>query len=403
MELIHDSPKLEDHIHIRDWQSTTPQSFATPNVLYYHSSNARLSIPAQDLARAPALQRLKGSSTSTNDAPTNGASHPTERSTDALAETRDVVDDDEDKDEEEEAQPEVVIHDLDIWVASKYLTLYSPSTSTGVRILYPSISLHAISSFKPPDAETEHEHDTTRGATTTAGGAELQGLYMQLDTSDGFDDYDDSGEGMLEMTLIPVQITKAGDVLPPLDAGIAAEAANGEAEGNNDTSRSTVASTPSTKYLFKAVSACADLHPDPPSQGSGSPDVGDVDMEMEDGGGKEEDGAYSVLQGPGGGSGSGGGGRGANGLPPAFPGSGGWITAENVGEFFDAEGNWRGGGLGPGAGIVRMREEDEEDEEGGDDGDGRMDDAEDGGTTSGGINGGNGDVAGEETKWRRTG
>jgi chloride channel, nucleotide-sensitive, 1A len=50
-------------------------------------------------------------------------------------------------------------------------------------------------------------------------------------------------------------------------------------------------------------------------------------------------------------------------LPPPFPGSGGWITAENVGEYFDAEGNWLGNGdeeieaLGEGAGTVRGRDE----------------------------------------------
>lgn len=74
-----------------------------------------------------------------------------------------------------------------------------------------------------------------------------------------------------------------------------------------------------------------------------------------------------------------------------MPGSGGWITAENVGEFFDEEGNWRGeagggqevgisgGGLGEGAGTVRAREEDGGGEEVGSEGDGV-----------------------EETKWRRT-
>ena len=81
-------------------------------------------------------------------------------------------------------------------------------------------------------------------------------------------------------------------------------------------------------------------------------------------------------------------------LPPPLPGSGGWITAENVGDFFDEDGNWRGGeewtenetlgvlgggvanvevGLGSGAGNVRAREE----------------------------NGTEGDQ-GDETKWRRT-
>ncbi len=76
-----------------------------------------------------------------------------------------------------------------------------------------------------------------------------------------------------------------------------------------------------------------------------------------------------------------GGGAGAGGLPPPMPGSGGWITAENVGEFFDEDGNWKGsegggeeGGLGEGAGRVRERDEEEP---------------------------GEGD--GEETKWTRTG
>jgi chloride channel, nucleotide-sensitive, 1A len=78
------------------------------------------------------------------------------------------------------------------------------------------------------------------------------------------------------------------------------------------------------------------------------------------------------------------------GLPPAMPGSGGWITAENMHEFFDADGNWIGGEdeemegdegteveaeiLGPGAGTVRTRDDEHD---------------------------GNG-VGEEETKWQRT-
>ena len=55
-----------------------------------------------------------------------------------------------------------------------------------------------------------------------------------------------------------------------------------------------------------------------------------------------------------------------------MPGSGGWITAENMDQYFDGEGNWIGGDddedeknegetLGPGAGTVRTREEGDED------------------------------------------
>jgi nucleotide-sensitive chloride channel 1A len=65
-----------------------------------------------------------------------------------------------------------------------------------------------------------------------------------------------------------------------------------------------------------------------------------------------------------------------------MPGSGGWITADNVHEYFDQEGNWIGGEegdgtgdgdgaggeeLGEGAGRTRPREELEPDEVNGDD------------------------------------
>lgn len=124
---------------------------------------------------------------------------------------------------------------------------------------------------------------------------------------------------------------------------------------------------------------------------------------------------------------------GMSGLPPAMPGSGGWITAENLHEHFDGEGNWlpgrgpqedlseqdgvlingfggaadgeeeeeEGAGrrLGPGAGSVRTRE-------GGDegaadiDGEGQVEGV-DGAHGEGGGEGQRGE--GEETKWRRTG
>ena len=71
-----------------------------------------------------------------------------------------------------------------------------------------------------------------------------------------------------------------------------------------------------------------------------------------------------------------------------MPGSGGWITAENVGDFFDEEGNYRAGeSLGEGAGRVRGREEE--------------DDEDEGGLEGANGNGENHEI--EETKWRRTG
>lgn len=140
--------------------------------------------------------------------------------------------------------------------------------------------------------------------------------------------------------------------------------------------------------MYSALSACANLHPDPHSE---SEDGGDEGMDGEQGGASriqfESDvsGIYTLS-----------GGAEQAGLPPPMPGSGGWITAENVGDFFDEEGNPRAGGwgveLGEGAGLVRGR--DEMDGDGVDDGD----DAEGEGVLGAGNGNGNG-----ETKWRRTG
>ena len=121
-----------------------------------------------------------------------------------------------------------------------------------------------------------------------------------------------------------------------------------------------------TQTLYAAVSACSNLHPDPVEDG-------DEDEDEEEGG-LLQAGLVSM------------GSTEAGGLPPPVAGSSGWITAENMHEFFD-EGNWIAGGeepnlsLGPGAGTVRQREDGEEAGEGE-----RV----------------NGEEESEETKWRRT-
>jgi len=104
--------------------------------------------------------------------------------------------------------------------------------------------------------------------------------------------------------------------------------------------------------LYSAIQVCSDLNPDPPSQ---------EDEDMEDGFGDriafEGSVGYTGISGlpgvqqvaP------------VGGLPPVFPGSSGWITAENVHEYFDEDGLWIKG-LGPGAGNVRSRDATEGDE-----------------------------------------
>jgi len=76
--------------------------------------------------------------------------------------------------------------------------------------------------------------------------------------------------------------------------------------------------------FFTALNTCADLHPDP----DGSEDDGD-----------------DVLD-------------------DTAPGASGWITAENMDEYMDENGNFSGmiigDELGPGAGTVRAREDGDE-------------------------------------------
>jgi nucleotide-sensitive chloride channel 1A len=185
---------------------------------------------------------------------------------------------------------------------------------------------------------------------------------MQLAGAGGEDGGEDMEEGGVSLTIIPQSL--------PLSTLQTQATSQEQEELLAEDSEPT--KTP-TQLLFAALSACSNLHPDPYSLEDG--EDGDVNESEQV---QQLEGSVLFQNGlifPGNNSG---------GLPPAMPGSGGWITAENVHDYFDEEGNWRGNGspLGPGAGTVRAREEEFELEEG----EGEADGA--------GI---------EETKWRRTG
>ena len=165
--------------------------------------------------------------------------------------------------------------------------------------------------------------------------------------------------------------------------------------------------------LFTAISTCSNLHPDP---------LGDDDDENNDGSGGDRimfEGSvgYDSAIVPGAGAGARTAETGASALPPPFPGSNGWITAENVDQFFDEDGNWLGGQaeqdqhrdtdtrivLGPGAGTVRARQQNDGD------GDSDIDDAPSGEGSMGAgdstkANGQDDDLGDStaDTKWRRT-
>ncbi|KAL6879068.1 regulator of volume decrease after cellular swelling domain-containing protein [Trichoderma novae-zelandiae] len=149
-----------------------------------------------------------------------------------------------------------------------------------------------------------------------------QAVWMQLDLADGGSD--DSDFQTVELTIIPSQNPSSSE------AG-------------------------SAKQLYEAMANCSDLHPDPEDDDD---DENEYDRIVFEGNAGHEavEGFTGVLRGVTDG-----------GLPPPMPGSGGWITADNVHEYFDADGNWIGGEqgeeeaepeeLGAGAGRTRPRDE----------------------------------------------
>jgi chloride channel, nucleotide-sensitive, 1A len=196
------------------------------------------------------------------------------------------------------------------WRANHFfrnLILFNNLTSTGVSIPYPVISIHAIQRLLSPS-------DTSK---------EVQGLYMQLELE--YEPAKDDGEPETTELILLLPDSALSDTL----AG-------------------------PIQILFEAVSSCSNLHPDPIFQDEDMEDMEDMDngIIFEGIGHEGIDGLPGVL-------------RGSNdgGLPPPFSGSSGWITAENVGEYFDEDGNWIGdvgdGKLDSleGAGRVRGRDE----------------------------------------------
>ncbi|KAI0427334.1 regulator of volume decrease after cellular swelling-domain-containing protein [Xylaria sp. FL1042] len=212
---------------------------------------------------------------------------------------------------------------VEVFVSSKKMTLFSHNSGKGVEIPYPAISLHAIKNFKLLDKPNDDPS------------SKFSGVYMQLEFSDSGPDDDESFEP-IELTLIPYkpEVNDGTSAIDPLNAE-------------------------RTNALFNQISACSNLNPDPRNEEEDDDEdefnadhiifEGNVDQ------GVAIEGLPGVLQG-----------NNTGGLPPPMPGSSGWITADNVNEYFDEQGNWIGdegvrGELGDGAGRVRGRDEVEQD------------------------------------------
>ena len=196
------------------------------------------------------------------------------------------------------------------------LTLYSTTKSAGVQIPYQTVTVHA-----------------------QEGSAVLLGLNL----SDPYADAEDMI--FVQLRIVPTT-TSTNGLQSSKDGNEAAQQTNGHTATPN-----------SSQALFKAISDCQELNPDPPEAGD------------------EEDGVNG-------------------GFDETEPGATGWITSENMADFMDENGNFRMpdgatviggndggdenniGSLGEGAGRTRTVAEREEDEDGG---------------------------AEDETKWQRTG
>jgi chloride channel, nucleotide-sensitive, 1A len=194
---------------------------------------------------------------------------------------------------------------------------------------------------------------------------EVQGLYMQIaNPSAEVATDEDEEEESVTFTIVPPSVTEAvASTLGASTAGTETVAFTAAEVADEDRRSQT-----ETQAFFAAVSACSNLHPDP-----NNPNEMDEDYDMDGQRGSGLIRSGLILPGSNGG-----------GLPLPLDGSSGWITAENMHEFFDEEGNWVGGeetsstSLGPGAGLVRARESGAEDDGPGTDGEY------------------------EETKWRKT-
>ncbi|GAB7342998.1 hypothetical protein MBLNU457_g1094t1 [Dothideomycetes sp. NU457] len=284
LEVLRTRPDISEFTPLATHQEATPSSFYSSKPVLHYTSSCTLQITQSALSH-PAFAQLAPRTTPSH-GPSNGTSQ------------------------------EQISLDVEAYITSSNLTLWSPSASSGIALPYPLISLHA------------QQGDS---------------LYMQLILSDAKNTADEDLE-TLEMHLTPTPSTS--------DAV------------EESTSISGRAHTPA-QQLYAAVSACADLHPDPSSDDDGDDANG----------------------------------NGVEGYETAAPGAGGWITAENMAQFMDEDGNFRlpehvdGGGVAD-AGEIGEEGQEEELERGLGMGAGRVRRAEEFADAV--------DEGDEESKWRRT-
>lgn len=387
LEIISTPPASDTFTSLAAHQERTPQVFfGGKPVLHFEDQHTTVTVPSQHVHKLPIYPSLGQRDGGSGDDPVGGASN-------GESNGRNDAD--------------VIISDIALWVTSEKVTLYNHALSRGFSLQYPSIILHAI----------QRSYDFEFGQASIRR-QNQQSLYMEVlvgsrpaqDLEDYGDDAGDDDE-ILRLKIIPSGIPAddaSQHATRPLDDARAHTDAGAE-DGLDAETGVSASSTSPLQNLFTAISTCSNLHPDP---------LGDDDDENNDGSGGDRimfEGSvgYDSAIVPTAGAETAE--TGTSALPPPFPGSSGWITAENVDDFFDEDGNWLGGQaeqdqhrdtdtrtvLGPGAGTVRTRRQE--------DGDGDSEDAPSGersmGTGDSTIANGQDDDRGDstsDTKWRRT-
>lgn len=161
------------------------------------------------------------------------------------------------------------IEGVDVWVTSRHVLLYSPAASSGVQISYPTITI-----------------------TAQDGGDVL----LELNLSDA--DTADEDIQHVQMRIFATNIER--------HANTTADAESEPQSGaNGTTSHNHIAIATA---VWRAISDCQELNPDPPAAG-------------EDGEDREDAGEEAFDE--------------------TAPGATGWITSENMADFMDQSGNFR--------------------------------------------------------------
>lgn len=177
------------------------------------------------------------------------------------------------------------------------MIICSTVTGKGISLTYPSIALHALGK----DASQPSDQGTASNA-----------VFLQINLQDPEEAMpSDVDIDTLDLTLVPLSLAEPSPSNPEVDT----EGVDGLENGHKPKSP--------VEVIFAALSACADLHPDPQSP--------------------DEDAAETM------------------------PGAGGWITSDSLGGMdiqFDENGNFiMPSGLGAGAGSIRPRDDDHDEAE----------------------------------------